>query len=142
MSILLGRPNHDLHYFIGENFCLEDAMENTITCSLQYPVSPPPVFQFSILSQNDTLLLNADALDNFTSTILGSEKSLSLSGTILPEELGITIVCTVSNPNGNDTARTSLTLCGKFQCKSSHRLSWPYQRNFHHARLSPKLIVN
>ena len=116
LYIYLGRPNRELHYFIGEDFCLEQTIENsyfTVTCSLQYPVSPQPEFQFSIF-QNDTSLLDTYALANFTRTISESEKSLSMNGNVLPDELGITIVCHVSNINGNDTARTVITLCRKF----------------------------
>ena len=131
-NILIGRPNHDLQYYIGENFCLEQTTENifNITCSLEYPVTPPPVFQFRIF-QNDTLLFDTHALDNFTSSTSNLSMSLSISGTILPSELGITVTCNVSNINGCDMASTEITLCGKFQCNSSIRLSWTRRTNAH-----------
>ena len=122
------RPNHDLHYSIGEDFCLEETTENsffTVSCSLTYSVSPRPVFQFRIF-QNATLLLDSYDLDNFTSTTSESEKWLSINGTILPEELGITIECYIFNTNGNDSASTLLTRCSKCQWKSLGRLSWPH----------------
>ena len=115
--IHIGRPNHDLNYAVGEDFCLEQTTENsffTVICSLEYPVTPPPIFQFSIF-QNVTPLLDTYALENFTSNISDLEKSMSMSGTILPDELDITIVCNVSNANGNDTASTFISLCSKFQ---------------------------
>ena len=137
---IIGLPNHDLHYLIGENFCLERAVENSyfiINCSLEYPVTPLPDFQFSIF-QAATLLFDTDALNNFTSNITELEKILSISGTMLPDKLGITVVCNVSNTNGYDTASTEITLCSKFQCESCERLAWPQWPDSHHACITPQ----
>ena len=107
--IATDRPNSELQYPIGANFCLEESEEYyfSISCSLQYHVNPAPRFQF-YLTQNSTQLD-----ENYTVNVI-SETShvLTVNRSFLLSE-SIEIICSVSNIHGNDSVMTSVRICGK-----------------------------
>lgn len=119
VHVLTDKLNHKLHYFIGENFCLEESVEEhffTVTC-IQFAVNPIPEIQLSIIRIVDGIdtYLDRSNIDVFTSNISEKEYSLSVSGTISFSEGYIKVICEVSNANGNDSATTFVTPCSKFK---------------------------
>ena len=119
----IDRPNHELKYPIGADFCLEESMDEyffTIYCSLQYSVNPIPDFQFYI-TQNSTRLDEIYTVNiiSDTSRILTINKSFSLSE-------GVEVVCNVSNTFGHDIVNTSVRICGETSLTIlNHASSYP-----------------
>ena len=107
--IATDRPNSELQYPIGANFCLEESEEYyfSISCSLQYHVNPAPRFQF-YLTQNSTQLD-----ENYTVNVISeTSRVLTVNRSYLLSE-SIEIICSVSNIHGNDSVMTSVRICGK-----------------------------
>lgn len=105
-SFNVAKPNHELQYNVGTDFCVEDAMSDSfrslITCHLEREAIPTPEFLW-----NYTLELNSFNISHENDT-------LTLTGPInLGNTSALDITCNVSNTFGSDTANTSITVCGK-----------------------------
>ena len=119
------KPNHNLMYSIGSDFCIEDPMNTpflvTIMCRLENEPQPPPEFHWSILYNNTKVDLSGLS----SLQVFNESDALYLSGTL---ELGesvsqsdsLTITCTVDNLYDNDTENTLISLCGKGEAVYTH----------------------
>ena len=112
------RPNHNLSYSIGTDFCLEEAdslLPNiTLECSLANEPVPPPEFNFTI----ERTLLNSSSTEMLWMQ-MSTESILKLNETALrsPFSAGtvsITILCVVHNIFGSCHSATSITNCGMY----------------------------
>ena len=80
-------------------------------CSLVTSVTPAAEFRFDFSGSS-----NPPIVDYITTNISDTEQSVTveLNGSFrFPEKGDIQVKCIVSNPNGNDSATTSVRLCGK-----------------------------
>ena len=115
------KPNHNLQYDIGTDFCIEDPVNTsfylTINCPLTQEPLPSPEFQW-----NATLNGKDRSYEEILSTFGLSTMSyiengtFSLSGTLNTEfdhASMINVTCKVSNDFGSDIERTSISLCSK-----------------------------
>ena len=113
------KPNHNLTYSIGSNFCIEDPVNTpfivAVVCPLANEPQPPPEFRWSIFYNTST---EVDLHGLPSLQIFNESDILNLSGTIeLGEGVSLTITCTVNNQYDNDTENTLISLCGmKAQC--------------------------
>ena len=115
------KPNHELQYGIGSNFCLEDPtsfFQLMINCSLIQDPQPPPEFRWTLTYNSTNLSLNSE--DNIMYhhglSVYQENETLTLNGALLDGldgDLRIYITCNVSNIYGNDSRSTSISLCGK-----------------------------
>ena len=113
ISIVAVKPNHELQYNIGTDFCVEDPMSSrfhsTIICQLAEDALPTPEFLW-----NNTVN-GTEFNSSFTNNFYYENDSLRLIGPInLDHTSTLDIVCHVSNLFGDDTMTTSISLCGKF----------------------------
>ena len=111
------KPNHNLTYPAGADFCLEDPVNSpfqiTITCPLANEPQPPPEFHWSIYSYYNETELDLDALSSLQVSNDSSD-TLNLRGTVgLDGESTLSISCNVDNLYGNDTETTLISLCGE-----------------------------
>ena len=117
--IITVKPNHELQYNIGTDFCVEDPMSSKfhsiITCQLEEDALPKPEFLWNIT-------FNGTEFDiTFDRKFYHKDDSRRLIGPIkldLTSTLNLDVECFVSNMFGNDTATTSVSLCGKAECTS------------------------
>ena len=116
------KPNHELQYTIGTDFCLEDLTSNfhlMVTCLLTRDPQPPPQFQW-ILALNNTML-HLSSEDTITYhyhglSVYQENNTFTLNGTLivgLVDSSTLDITCNVSNIHGSDRDSTSISLCGK-----------------------------
>ena len=114
LIIITVKPNHELQYNIGTDFCVEDPMSSKfhsiITCQLERDALPTPEFLWNIIVNGTEFNLT------FERGFYYENDSLWLIGPMeldLTSILSLDIECYVSNIFGNDTATTSISLCGK-----------------------------
>ena len=105
------KPNHELRYNIGTDFCVEDPMSmgfySSITCELIEIALPPPEFLWNItLNGTEVNSSNIYNPENSTITLIGPIK--------LYNDSTLDVICDVSNEFGSDSAMTSINLCSKF----------------------------
>ena len=103
------RPNHDLLYTVGTDFCLED-MDTvlpimTMECSLGNDPDPLPEFSFTV----ERMLSNNSQMSNDGILQLNRATLLSLFNM---DTMFITVTCTVSNLFGSTNSTTVITVCG------------------------------
>jgi hypothetical protein len=114
------RPNHDLSYTIGTNFCLElesplNIMMNSfwvVSCrQLANQPIPPPTFLLTIeivkTEMETELLMTTD--QNLTFYNLNS----TINTLLERNTSAIRVTCNVSNNFGSDNASTMIEPCGK-----------------------------
>ena len=108
------KPNHNLQYDIGIDFCIEDLVNTslrlTINCPLEREPQPPPQFEWNIT-------LNGIELPYQEITIFGlsaytENDTLNLNGTI-GIGFGLNVTCMAFNRYGMDIKETSIVPCGK-----------------------------
>ena len=112
------KPNHNLQYDIGTDFCIEDPVNTsfhlTINCPLTQEPLPLPEFWWIInLNGRD---LSYEEIVSFGLSVYPGYGTFSLNGTVNTEfddASMINITCEISNDFGNDTERTSIGLCSK-----------------------------
>ena len=123
------RPNRDLKYTIGTNFCLEtQSPMNTmmsqiwkVSCQLANKPTPPPIFMTTIEVVNIFMMtIDSEVVKNNS----GIETELSmpklafydLNSTInflsKQDTSAIRVTCIVSNDFGSDNATTMIEPCG------------------------------
>ena len=105
------KPNHELQYNIGTDFCVEDPMSSKfhsiITCQLEEDALPTPEFLWNITFNGTEFNITFERSFYYIRRLIGPIK-LDITST-----LSLDIECFVSNMFGNDTATTSISLCGK-----------------------------
>ena len=115
------RPNHNLIYPIGVNFCIESEESFqcgvTIQCALKNDPRPRPNFTITTtrVTNNGTKdLLNREIRNNVdqkTHQIVLEHTVLSL---LFERDTAlVNITCGVNNLYGNDTMTTSIQVCGE-----------------------------
>ena len=115
MSYQADKPNHNLQYDIGTDFCIEDPVNVSfhlmINCLLTQELIASPKFQW-------TVTLNGRDLSYEELTASGSS-TFTLNGTV---NIGfgqkIVVTCEVSNDFGSDTEKTLINKCGKYSINS------------------------
>ena len=112
MHLIAVKPNHELQYKIGTDFCVEDPMSfnSTIICQLVEDALPPPeiLWNVTINGAEFNLISSSNVYYGF------KNDSLRLLGNItLDNSSTLDIMCHASNIFGNDTATTSISLCSK-----------------------------
>ena len=114
MVLIAVKPNHELQYNIGTDFCVEDPMSSrfnsTIICQLLEDALPPPEFLWNV-TINGTKFNSTFSINVYYEF---KNDSLRLLGPIkLDNSSTLDIMCHASNIFGNDTATTSIGLCSK-----------------------------
>lgn len=114
----IGRPNHNLTYSIGADFCLEneDSFEDgvTIYCHVANEPYPPPQFTLTVLKRNSNgvrqLLTVSEETHDRSIIFLNQTTLFSLfeNDTML-----IDVTCTVNNSYGSNNKSTSIRHCGE-----------------------------
>ena len=115
------KPNHELQYNIGTNFCLEDPtsyFQSVVICLLTREPQPPPEFRWTLALNNTLLYLNSEdnIMYHYSLSVYQDNDTLTLSGTVidgLDDNLSLDITCVVNNTYGSDDESTSISLCGK-----------------------------
>ena len=110
MHLIAVKPNHELQYNIGTDFCVEDPMSfnSTIICQLVEDALPPPEILWNVTINGTEFNLT------FSSNFYYDNDTLRLVGPIkLDNSSALDIMCHASNIFGNDTATTSISLCSK-----------------------------
>jgi hypothetical protein len=106
------KPNHELQYNIGADFCVEDPMSSMfhsiIICQLEEDALPSPEFLWNVTLNGTEFNLRVER------NIFYENDCLRLIGPIKLDLMStLDVECHVSNIFGNDTAITSISLCGK-----------------------------
>ena len=113
------RPNHNLLYDVGANFCLEEPMNTTfyssIVCRLARRPVPLPEFQWRI-TLNESVLTSDEISAYIDSTIYDND-TLVFSGNMIAEfdqYSVLNITCDARNTFGNDIGITSISVCSTY----------------------------
>lgn len=126
MSYQADKPNHNLQYDIGAEFCIEDPVNISfhlmINCLLTQALQTPLQFQWNVtLNGRD---LSQEELTSFGLSAYNESSTFTLDGVI---NIGfgqtstlIIVTCEVSNDFGNDAKKTLINVCGKYSI-NSHR---------------------
>ena len=118
LSNLIERPNHNLSYSVGTNFCLEDMdslLPNiALECSLSNEPDPLPRFNFTV----ERTLLNSSSMEMLQMQT-SNDSVLQLNETTLlslfsADTESITVTCVVYNTFGNFNDSTSIIICGMY----------------------------
>lgn len=112
------KPNHDLQYNIGTDFCIEDPTNNfhsMVICQLDQEPNPRPEFRWTTtLNRNN---LSFDDLNNLSLSVSDTENdTIIINGTIMigfDQNSTLDVTCEVANSIGKDTGKTSISLCSK-----------------------------
>ena len=115
------KPNHELQYNVGIDFCLEDPtsyFQLMIICLLTQESQPPPEFRWTLILHNAILYLNSEdnIMYHYGLSVYQDNDTLTLNGTLTDgsdDNLSLDITCGVSNIYGYDSESTSISLCGK-----------------------------
>ena len=116
LSNLIERPNHNLSYSVGTNFCLEDMdslLPNiALECSLSNEPDPLPRFNFTV----ERISLNFSSMEMLqmqtsTDSVLQLNETTLLSLFSANTE-AIVVTCVVYNTFGNLSVATNITVCG------------------------------
>ena len=113
----IGRPNHNLTYSIGADFCLEneDSFEDgvTIYCQVANEPYPPPQFTLTALTRNINgirqLPIMSEETHNRSIIFLNQTTLFSLFEN---DTMVIDVTCTVNNSYGSNNMSTSIRHCG------------------------------
>ena len=114
IDVYIVRPNHQLSYTIGSDFCLEDIDTSqhgvSIGCLLANSPSPPPQFNMTVTRT----LTNSRSIEKlFSSQTMDLIVNSSLLSVLFEENTAhLNILCTVSNSFGSVEAMTVIRVCG------------------------------
>ena len=121
------RPNHDLEYTIGTNFCLEiqsplNVMMGqnwVVSCQLANEPIPPPIFMMTIEVVN-IFMMTVEVIKN--DSVIETELSMpklvfydlnsTINSLLERDTSAIRVTCIVSNDFGSDNATTMIEPCG------------------------------
>ena len=113
------KPNHSLKYDIGTHFCIEDPVNTsfhlTINCPLTQELPTPPQFQWKVTLNG--IDLSHEEIITFGLSVYTENDTFTLSGTIsigFDQTSILDVTCEVSNDFGNDTEKTSISMCSKY----------------------------
>ena len=110
VHIITVKPNHELLYNIGTDYCVEDPMStvfySSITCELIQTALPQPEFLWNVTLNGTELSSSNVYCENDTLTLIGPIK--------LDNTSTLDVTCDVSNIFGSDSAITSISLCSRF----------------------------
>ena len=118
LSNLIERPNHNLSYSVGTNFCLEDMdslLPNiALECLLSNEPDPLPRFNFTV----ERTLLNSSSMEMLQMQT-SNDSVLQLNETTLlslfsANTESIVVTCVVYNTFGNFRVATNITVCGMY----------------------------
>ena len=118
-TIIVGRPNHNLYYTVGIDFCLEDmgsVLPNMIMeCSLGNKPDPPPEFAFTV--ERNLLPSSTDSATEMLQMQMSNDSILQLNETTVLSLFNvdtkfIIVTCVVSNTFGSANTSTTITICG------------------------------
>ena len=110
------KPNHNLHYEIRTDFCLENPSSTNvllqIDCPLEREPLPEPIYEWTMILNETEVNLKASSLRSLgVHTFVGSP-SIDLDATIaFRNYTTITVKCTIENSFGNDTETTTISVC-------------------------------
>ena len=112
------KPNHNLYYQIGTDFCLENPSNTTIPlqvdCPLEREPLPAPTYEWIMILNETEVILEATNLQSLGVHPFHEDKrSIHLNATVaLRNYTTINLECMVKNFYGNDTETTSISVCG------------------------------
>ena len=118
LSNLIERPNHNLSYSVGTNFCLEDMdslLPNiALKCSLSNEPDPPPRFSFTV----ERISLNFSSMEMLqmqtsTDDVLRLNETTLLS-LFSADTQSVVVTCVVYNTFGSPKVATNITVCGMY----------------------------
>ena len=118
------RPNRDLNYTIGTNFCLEDPVLNmminqmqlmmnlrwTVSCQLANQPIPIPKFTMTIAVVRNGIEMEIPMSVNQSWT--SYDVNSTAYSLFQPDTTTIKVTCVVSNTFGSDNASTLIERCG------------------------------
>ena len=112
------RPNHNLRYAIGTDFCLEDTdtfqhdIDVYVHCPLANDPLPPPQFNMTatrIANDGTRHLLSGETAD-----LVLNRATLAIL--LENDTVAVNITCRVDNSFGMDEMTTSIRVCGESVC--------------------------
>ena len=122
------RPNHDLEYTIGTNFCLETQSPlNTmmmsqiwvVSCQLANEPIPPPIFMTTIEVVNISMMTievvkNDSGIETELSmpNLVFYDLNSTINSLLEQDTSAIRVTCIASNDFGSDYATTMIEPCG------------------------------
>ena len=112
------KPNHNLHYEIGTDFCLENPSNTNvllrIDCPLEREPLPEPIYKWTMILNETEVTLKASNLQSLGVHMFSEgSQNIDLDTAIaLRNYTTITVKCTVENSFGNDTETTTFGICG------------------------------
>ena len=118
------RPNHNLSYTVGNNFCLEDvdsllpSTSITLECLLGNEPYPLPEFTFIIESQSVLFGPVIRRISTSNDGIL-QLSAIDIQFRFMDTSFTVTVSCMASNSFGSDIATTVIFICGKSLIMSS-----------------------
>ena len=124
MIYLADKPNHELQYNIGTDFCIEDPTNVNfhlmVVCQLKGEPEPPPNFHWTI-TLNETKVTFDDLEDYGLSANTELNDNLVLTGIIMvgfDQNSILNVTCFVENSFGSDTKNSSISICSKsYPCR-------------------------
>ena len=117
------RPNKDLEYTIGTNFCLEDSPLNRMMMDQIWVVSchqlankpvPMPNYTMTIEVVKNEIAVEISSPMNRNLTFYGLNSTLNLL--FQQDTTAIRVTCIVSNDFGSDNASSLIEPCGNIHC--------------------------
>ena len=112
------KPNHNLHYEIGTDFCLENPSSTNvllrIDCPLEREPLPEPIYNWTMILNETEVNLKANSLRSLgVHTYSEDSPSIDLDYATIGfrNYTTITIKCMVENSFGNDTQTTTISIC-------------------------------
>ena len=119
MLFIAGRPNHDLVYPIGVDFCLESAesfpLNVTIQCQLAESVFPLPILEISAASSSGTDIKRQLAIASHEVMTYGISLSQDdLSSLFEDGGFPLIVTCVTRNDFGQDDESTNIHICCKY----------------------------
>ena len=112
------RPNHDLEYTIGTNFCLEtESPLNTmmsqnwvVSCQLANEPIPPPNFKMTIEVVKTEIETELSMPTDIN--LVFYDLNSTINSLLEQDTSAIRVTCIVSNDFGSDNATTMIEPCG------------------------------
>ena len=114
------RPNHDLKYTIGTNFCLETQSPlNTIMrrnwvvrCQLSNEPIPSPIFMMTIEVVKTEIEIELSMPVDMDPELVFYDLNSTINSLMEQDTSAIRVTCIVSNDFGSDNATTMIKPCG------------------------------
>ena len=117
IRIYADKPNHNLEYGIGMDFCLENPSNISILlridCPLEATPLPEPIYEWTMILNETEVILEASNLQSLgVHTLSKNNQSIDLNATVaLRNYATIILKCTVKNLFGDDNETTTISVC-------------------------------